>query len=107
MGVLYYGVCLDCKQYIDLDKFYSFAGIQDPSVWDEQRIEFIKDNAYSPVENFIFRSLRLQYFMKEHTGHRIGVYDEYRFTGAPDPLDYTFDSELDESKYQEVHPWPT
>lgn len=54
MGVIYWGSCHDCKECIDLDKFYDFG-------------ECPKDTNELPN---VDRTLRLFAFLKAHSGHR-------------------------------------
>ena len=93
MGTIYYGVCHDCKQYIDLDKFYSWSAY--PA--DDHDYADIDQETLQEYHNdgFIYRSLRLHFFMTRHRGHRIGVYTEHEI----------FDR-LIEEEYEQVYPWP-
>lgn len=95
MGVCYYGICHGCKQYIDLDKFYSFASC-------EGAVEAIanldkEDLAFYQQENFTYRSLRLFTFMHLHKGHCVEVQNEHDFFEL---REYEYD------KWKEVYPWP-
>ena len=69
MGVIYYALCDDCREYINLDKFYSFCPIR-----TIQDIEVEDLTEYGA--GFIYRSLRLHFFMSHHVAHRVGVYHE-------------------------------
>lgn len=89
MGTIYYGVCDDCRQYIDLDKFYSWAPPTYASIWTEDLSTY--------DEYFVVRALRLNYFIKEHNGHRVSVRTEH---------EVEFFSE-DHPMYEQVYPWPS
>ena len=86
MGTVYYGACHDCEQKIDLDKFYSWYGYTDEltSIDHESLADFHNDG-------FIYRTLRLHFFIGKHNGHRLGVYTEH-------------ESNIEE--YTQVYPWP-
>ena len=73
MGTIYYGICHDCKQYVNLDKFYSWRSYQDAdhSSIDNTNLEEFKTNGW------ISKALRLHIFLHAHNGHRIGVYTEH------------------------------
>ncbi len=90
MGICYYCVCHDCKEYIDLDKFYSWSAYSD----DDSGYADIDKEDFDDYKNdgFIYRSLRLHYFIAKHPGHRIEVLTENHF-------------ETDNLK--EVYPWPS
>lgn len=87
MGLCYDGVCHDCKERIDLDKFYSFSS------WRIDAYADIEKENLDEYKNdgFIYRSLRLHFFMEQHPGHRIQVLTENNDT---------------HDKYKEVYPWP-
>ena len=72
MGTTTYCLCHDCKNYIDLDKFYSFASCAPGGYADID-----KEDLSEFGKGFIYRSLRLQYFIRTHTDHRIGVHTEH------------------------------
>lgn len=67
MGLISYGLCHTCRKYVDLDKFYDFAVYQPDNPFDID----LHDK-----DDFIFRALRLQYFMSKHKDHKIGVHNE-------------------------------
>ena len=71
MGTTYYGACHDCKQKIDLDNFYSWYGNTEEltSIDCEILANFHNDG-------FIYRALRLHFFIGKHNGHKLGVYIE-------------------------------
>lgn len=83
MGTVYYGVCHDCKQYIDLDKFCSWGVLPLP---DDDMDDFKTDD-------WIFRTLRLHAFIYAHNGHRIKICSE------TDDSFYRYD-------FKEQFPWP-
>lgn len=93
MGTCYYGVCHDCKEYIDLDKFYSWSAYKgensDYADLDKEDLNEYKNNY------FIYRSLRLHFFMAKHPGHRIEVMTEHN------------DIFYEGSGYKQVYPWPS
>lgn len=89
MGTCFAGLCHDCKESIDLDKFYSFCAI---SCLADLEGEDLAD--YD--ESFVYRSLRLHLFMESHKGHRLGVYRD------SDP-EYEEASET----YKDTFPWPS
>ena len=97
MGVIYYGLCHDCKNYIDLDKFYSFAVIDDAS-----NADLCKENLdeYGDNKGFIFRSLRLQSFIKAHRDHRIGVHTEHTVE------EFWYDRDDAKDEWKEQMKWP-
>lgn len=88
MGIVYFGICHDCKRYIDLDKFYSWAGFLVeptetlnlyllPPLYPFPLLELQKiDNDFYKNDRFIHSSLRLHIFIALHNGHRLGVYTE-------------------------------
>jgi len=90
MGDCYYGICHDCKRYIDLDKFYAWRTYKgaDHSTIDNTKLEDYKNDSW------IYRALRLHIFLSSHNGHRVGVYPEHDID----------EDELKESKEQ--YPWP-
>ena len=67
MGTCFAGLCHDCKESVDLDKFYSFCPIRTLA---DLEVEDLSDYG----ESFVYRSLRLHLFMEHHKGHRLGVY---------------------------------
>jgi hypothetical protein len=76
MGTTTYGLCHECKNYVDLDKFYSFATCTSGGYADidkETLDEFIQEHD----TGWVYRSMRLQYFLKAHTDHRVGVHTEH------------------------------
>lgn len=84
MGTIYYGACHDCKVQINLDKFYSWYGYESElNQIDKETLDDFKS------DGFIYRTLRLHYFIGKHQGHRLGVYTEH-----------------DDLNYKEVYPWP-
>jgi hypothetical protein len=88
MGICYYGVCLDCKEYIDLDKFYSFSPWKSHADIDKENFDEYKTDSY------IYRSLRLQWFISQHDGHRLSVGTEHEL-------------DIFGNDYKEVFPWPS
>ena len=91
MGTIYYGLCLDCKHQIDLDKFYSWSA---PNSADYANLKAQNLNDFANT-GFIYRSLRLHFFMSRHQGHRLGVYSEHEI-----------DHKFKEDKFKEVYSWP-
>lgn len=89
MGTCFAGLCHDCKEAVDLDKFYSFCPIS--SLADLEAEDLAEYN-----ESFIYRSLRLHLFMEAHKGHRLGVYrdSESAYEEASETYTSTF-------------PWPS
>lgn len=93
MGTCYYGICQDCKRWINLDKFWSWSACQnaDHASIEKTDLEEYKENGW------IYRALRLHIFLATHNGHRIGVYSEHE--------------EESESRgneeWREQYPWPT
>jgi hypothetical protein len=76
MSIEYFGVCHDCEEYIDLDKFYSWSSYSKDSDYadiDKENLDYYKN------DGFIYRSLRLHFFMEKHPGHRIEVLDWDKF----------------------------
>ncbi|MCP3685397.1 MAG: hypothetical protein GY861_22325 [bacterium] len=90
MGTCYYGICKDCKEFIALDKFYSWCPWKTEADIEREDIDEYKNDG-----SFIYRSFRLHYFMNKHNGHRIGVYTERHV-----------DDDGDFENYKEVCPWP-
>jgi hypothetical protein len=90
MGTLYYGVCKDCKRYIELDKFYSWSAYSDA---DHLTIDSTDLEEYK-TDRWLYRALRLHIFLKAHNGHRVGVYTEHEF------------DVVDEKEFVEQFPWP-
>lgn len=88
MSLLFYGVCLDCKEHIDLDKFYSWSAYCGE---DSGYADIDKEDLSNYGEFFVYRSLRLHLFMEKHQGHRIGVYTN---------------NEIEIGDTKEVFPWP-
>ena len=70
MGTCYYGVCHDCRQFVDLDKFYGWAPWRDWADLDKEDLDKFKGG-------WIYRSMRLHFFLHLHNGHRVGVYTEH------------------------------
>ena len=100
MGTIYYCLCHDCKAYVDLDKFYSFScyeadvfGVRSHADIDKERLEEFG-------AGFVYRSLRLQYFMRTHTDHRLGVHTEH------DVEKFDWYDDEDDIKWKEEIPWP-
>ena len=97
MGTMWYVRCLDCKEYMDLDKFYSFVAYRQD--WcgyasiDKENLDDYKN------DGFIYRSLRLHFFIDQHRGHRIAVENKHE---AEDWLDVAGDQQ----EYRQVFPWP-
>ena len=87
MGTCYLGICHDCKQFIDLDKFYGWNAYQgaDNSTIEKTELEDYK------TDGWIYRAMRLHIFLYTHNGHRVGVYSEH---------------ETDRDGLQEQYPWP-
>lgn len=74
MGTTYYGYCDDCKTKIDLDKFYSWSAYSD----DREVADIEKENLDDfRNDGWIYRSLRLHWFMQKHDSHRQGVCTEH------------------------------
>jgi hypothetical protein len=96
MGTTYYGICHDCREFIDLDKFYGWnvvgAGREYADIDKEDLSRF---NA-----GWVYRSLRLHFFLARHDGHRLSVRTEHAFEGW---LAITEDKE---KPWKEVAPWP-
>ena len=95
MGTCYYGVCHDCKEYIDLDKFYGWnPGHRSIADIDKE------DLAEWFSGSWVYRSMRLHYFIGLHNGHRIAVVDEHSWEGwadkHPDHI----------AVWKEIAPWP-
>jgi hypothetical protein len=88
MGTLYYGVCHDCKRYIELDKFYGWRSYFDA---DHSSVEVTDLDEYK-TNSWIYSALRLHIFLNAHNGHRVGVYTEHQF----DKID----------EFVEQFPWP-
>lgn len=84
MGTIYYGVCHDCKQYVDLDKFDSWG------------MPPVQGDDYSDEKNddWIFRALRLHAFIFMHNGHKIGIYTDT-------------DDNFYRDDFKEQWPWPS
>ena len=110
MGVIYYGMCLDCKQYVDLGKFYSRAGYA--GTYNQLKEELEKDLNEYKNDDFIYPSLKLHFFIQEHQGHRLGIYDENDFDDMnypdsedPNELDLTEidDDDDDDGIFKEVY----
>lgn len=93
MSLDYYGVCQDCKQYVELEKFCSWAAYRDESSkqGDLEEKEVLKYVTFG----FVHKSLRLHQFMFDHQGHRVGVFSE-------NETDCWFDDSLG---YREVASW--
>ena len=91
MGTCYCCICHDCKKFIDLDKFYSWAALAnaDHSNLDNEDLEDYK------TDGWIYRALRLQLFIHSHNGHKIEVCTEHYFDGLND-----------HDGYSEQYPWP-
>ena len=89
MGTIYYGVCHDCKKFIDLGKFSDWRSYEDA---DHATIEKTSLEDYK-TDHWICRTLRLHIFLYQHNGHRIGVYTEHDFDVQDD--------------YTEQFPWPS
>lgn len=91
MGTLLYGVCHDCREFIDLGKFYSWFRYAS-SDYDYNSIE--RENLHDYFkEGWVYRTLRLHVFIAHHKGHRLGVYSEYELEAL-------------EGEYTEVAPEP-
>lgn len=88
MGTCYRGICHDCKQYVDLDKFYGWSAYQDA---DHATIEKTELEKYKN-DGWIYRAMRLHIFINTHQGHRVGVYSEH---------------EMDLDGLKEQYHWPT
>lgn len=87
MGTCYFGICHDCKQFIDLDKFYGWNAYQGA---DHATIEKTKLKDYK-TDGWIYRAMRLHIFLYSHNGHRLGVYSGH---------------ETNLEVLQEQYPWP-
>lgn len=85
MGTISYGVCHDCKQYIDLDKFGPWGELPSPA-------DDLNDFKANP---WLFRTLRLHAFIHTHNGHRI------RVCADSDDDAYLLDD------FEEQYPWPS
>lgn len=76
----YFGVCKTCKEYIDLFNFYSWQAYLDLRAnyvdLDKEDLDYFKDN------DWIYRTIRLHFFIAKHNGHQLGVYDEDDFFGS-------------------------
>ena len=95
MGTCYCCICHDCKKFIDLDKFYSWAALAnaDHSNLDNEDLEDYK------TDMWIYKALRLQLFIHTHNGHRIEVGSEHHFDGFDNETGY-------HPGYIEQYPWP-
>ena len=104
MGTIYYCLCHDCRNYIDLDKFYSFAAYKDDEWGSKGYADIDKEDLESYGPHFVYRTLRLQYFIYKHTDHRIGVHTEHDV----EQFDwYTQDGDKPGCKWKEQFPWPS
>lgn len=70
MGTIYYAVCEDCKQFVDLDKF------------DKTDLPNLK-NAFDSYESYKkeYRHMLLCSFMFEHLNHRCRLLTEHQESG--------------------------
>lgn len=88
MGTTYYGYCDDCRVKIDLDRFYSWSAYSE----DREVADIEKENLSEYAnEGWIYRSIRLHWFIDKHNGHRQGVCTEHDF---------------ERDAYEETGKWP-
>jgi hypothetical protein len=88
MSTFFYGCCLDCKQKIFLDKFYDWASTESLT-W---RNGFNAPMTAKPLQDYcalddedfanfdhlwVWKSLKLHWFINKHQGHRVGVWNEH------------------------------
>src|SRR3989304_4557702 len=89
MGTIYYVACDDSKIRADLDKFYSWSAYlsedSDYADLDRESLDEYKEGFW------VYRALRLHFFLAHHQFHRVGVTTEHN------------DSRME---YKEVMPWP-
>lgn len=79
MGMCWYGVCLDCRAWVDLDKF-SLAGAVSGSG------EIDQEYAVEAAQASWFRSARFIAFTMRHNGHRLHIATEHEmWDGGPEP----------------------
>jgi hypothetical protein len=76
MGTCYYQRCLDCKAFVDLDKFYTYAVI-DGTDWAE--IAGADRQEGEGYDGIAWRALRLMKFLSLHNGHRLDMVSEHDF----------------------------
>ena len=102
MGTDYYAICHDCKEYIDLYKFWKWWPLSE-SYGDLENEDF---EQYKKDDRWIFSSLRLHLFMIHHRGHRIGVYSEHFGEevelGVGDPMFALLGTGIFDDEYQRV-----
>ena len=81
MGVEYYCVCKDCKEYVDLNKVPMPFQVQNRIAYSDENIdsELAESLEYYQSEGFLFRMLRVFHFLNEHKGHRIQLMSEFDF----------------------------
>ena len=72
MGTEYFGVCRDCKKFIDLHTFYIIISGDPPS--DENMGNSFKGWDFNKYGYWISR---LFWFLDHHKGHRFGIYSEH------------------------------
>lgn len=91
MAYSFYGVCHDCKEYVDLYKFWQWPATGDHTYATMQTCATEELEPYKD-DWFIRNSVILHLFLHEHEGHRIGVYYEGEtFGGAFDDCDFNED----------------
>lgn len=70
MGVIYYVACTECKEYRDLDKFYTAGGNID------NRKDMLEHEEYVKTKS-VYRHLLLTSFMEKHDGHKCVFFNEH------------------------------
>ncbi len=96
MSTIYFAVCHDCREYIDLDRLPPFPAYVkgDCLIIDDEDLEArVGDKAW------VYKSMRLQFFHSEHRGHRQGVYNQHEWEGWLE--------EDGEHHYKNVYHWPS
>ena len=76
MGTCYHGVCLDCKKFIHLDKYWDWAGYCE---------EYDTDLSDYKTDRWVSAAMKLHIFLQLHNGHRLGIYSDHEFEGLGRP----------------------
>ncbi|KKL11933.1 hypothetical protein LCGC14_2540800 [marine sediment metagenome] len=76
MGTCYHGVCLDCKKFVHLDKYWDWAA------YDKECDKNLNDYK---TDRWVSAAMTLHLFLDSHNGHRVGVYSDHEFEGLGKP----------------------